>query len=1308
MSRLPLREPDFAFGRTMLTLRSATGLTQAEMAGQLGVSRNAVVAWETGASYPHATHLKKFIELGLRDNVFTAGAVAEEIRSLWSAARQKVLFDEVWLQMLLAQDHTAQATQPPAPDTLDMLDRDGITDQVTPTTLRRLDWSDALSVTSFYGREQELALLSDWVVTQRCRLIGVLGLGGIGKSALAVSLMHRVAPHFDVVIWRSLRNLPTSDVLIDDLLQVLATPTVSALPESIDQRVNLLLERLRSSRILLVLDNLDSVLGEGEEAGHMRAGYEEYGHLLRRIAETSHQSCLLFTSREKPGDLVPLEGSRSPVRVLRLARLEAEACDRLLSDANVGGTAPERAQLIEAYTGNPLALKIVAQTIVELFDGEIGLFLEQETLIFGGVRELLAQQFNRLSSLEQSIMFWLAIVREPATLDELIALHATPVARVQLLEGIEALRRRSLVERGQKHGSFTLQSVVLEYATARLIDEVSSEIREGKPHRMIEHGLELAHAREYVRQAQERLIVSPVLEQLRIAYPRQAALEEQLRALLAQFAELSYAEQGYGPANVVTLLRLYRGELRGLDLSGLALRSVYLQGVEMQDASLAGAAIQESIFTETFDAITAVAISSTGAYWAAASRRGEIRVWDTPSAPSARSSGAASNVSSSASSRGVTLQRTWRAHADMVWALAFSPDDRTLASGSWDGTVKLWDVAAGALIWSGTHASHVNRVVFSPDGSMLASSSIDATVRIWDVRSGRLVQELAHPDPVTTVTWSPHGDLLASSDHLARIWLWDVRNLRATGHGQATHVRTIQGHTIHGHKDWVDALAFSPDQRTLASASWDGTIKLWKITPSLGGDEEGLTQTLTGHTDRVGRIAWSPDGHTLASGSRDHTIRLWDVQTTTYRAVLQGHTGSVYALAFTPDGGSLLTSSEDGTLRVWGSATGQCIRVMLGYTASLYVVDWSPDGTQLVSGGIDSLVVIYDVAGATSAGGAKPAKILRGHTGVVIGVAWSPDGRWVASSEWDNAVRLWDPNSGACLQVLSHPENSGNCFYGLAWSPCGQAEPGVQQTALRQGEPPVPAVLASGTYHYGVQVFYLTAATTRWQHWEESTFPTLIRPVAWRPDGKQLAGGGDDGTVYVWDAKEGTPPRTPVQRLSGHHSLIRSVAWSPSGARLVSSSGGTDGGELFVWDPESGERVAAFNEHSGIIYAVAWGPSDDILVSGGGDGALRWWNVQSGECLWVRQAHQGTVQSLRRSPDGTMLASCGDDGAIKIWDLCSGEYLKTVRRDRPYERLNITGIKGLTEAQISTLHALGAIEDGAVSAVPNVHTTSVS
>ena len=160
--------------------------------------------------------------------------------------------------------------------------------------------------------------------------------------------------------------------------------------------------------------------------------------------------------------------------------------------------------------------------------------------------------------------------------------------------------------------------------------------------------------------------------------------------------------------------------------------------------------------------------------------------------------------------------------------------------------------------------------------------------------------------------------------------------------------------------------------------------------------------------------------------------------------------------------------------------------------------------------------------------------------------------------------------------------------------------------------------------------------------------------------------------------------------------MVTSVVWSPDGTRLASGGWGRGSGELFLWDAHSGERLHTFTEYPGSVLALDWSPCGNLLVSGSSDGMLRWWDVQSGECVRMRQGHQGAVQSLRISPDGHRLASCGDDGTIQVWDLESGERLRTLRRDRPYERLNITGVKGLTEAQKATLRALGAIEESAL------------
>ncbi len=470
MKRSSYREQDYAFGQLVLTLRTRVGLTQAGLADLLGVSRRAVAEWEAGSSYPKTDHLKEFLTLCVQQQAFPTGREEEEIRALWHAAHQNVLLDEPWLQGLLAKPPSprvtatvAQARGAEAVGTRFIASGVGM-----PRRGPRVDWGDALDVPSFYGREREMATLAEWVVQERCRVVSVLGLGGIGKSALAVSLMHQVASHFEVVLWRSLRDAPTCEALLENCLQVLAPEVLRDVSVSLERRFSLLLECMRRTRVLLVLDNLETLLEEGQSTGHLRPGYEGYARLLRQMAETEHQSCLLLTSREKPGDLVPLEGNREPVRALRLARLDADACQQLLAEKEVAGSAADQARLIEAYAGNPLALNIIAQTIVDLFAGEIVPFLEQGEVVFGGVRKLLDEQYARLADLEQMVLHWLAIVREPVTLGELRALLLMPRPSGELLEAVDRLRQRSLIEHGQHPGSFTLQSVVLEYVTTRL------------------------------------------------------------------------------------------------------------------------------------------------------------------------------------------------------------------------------------------------------------------------------------------------------------------------------------------------------------------------------------------------------------------------------------------------------------------------------------------------------------------------------------------------------------------------------------------------------------------------------------------------------------------------------------------------------------------------------------------------------------------------------------------------------------------------------------------------------------------------
>ena len=157
-----------------------------------------------------------------------------------------------------------------------------------------------------------------------------------------------------------------------------------------------------------------------------------------------------------------------------------------------------------------------------------------------------------------------------------------------------------------------------------------------------------------------------------------------------------------------------------------------------------------------------------------------------------------------------------------------------------------------------------------------------------------------------------------------------------------------------------------------------------------------------------------------------------------------------------------------------------------------------------------------------------------------------------------------------------------------------------------------------------------------------------------------------------------------------------SVSWSRDGTLLASAGGGSTGGEIFLWEARSKTCMYVLKGHFGTITTIAWSPDGKVVISGDSDGTIRWWEVQHGQCIRALQAHQGTIQALKVHPDSSRLASCGDDGAIRLWDIESGEPLQTLRRDRPYERVNITGIRGLTEAQKASLCTLGAFEEANV------------
>ncbi len=318
----------------------------------------------------------------------------------------------------------------------------------------------------------------------------------------------------------------------------------------------------------------------------------------------------------------------------------------------------------------------------------------------------------------------------------------------------------------------------------------------------------------------------------------------------------------------------------------------------------------------------------------------------------------------------VSLITTIEGHSNWVKSVLFSADGQTLASCSYDKTIRLWQLDTGReirtlgrgrfFVW---HSKVVLSIAFSPDGKTLASSILGAPfgnpdmIKLWDVSTGRQLGTLkGHSHAITSVAFSPDGKTLASGSQSTiigsdtdsnTIRLWDV----CIGH---------EKRVLKGHLSYVNSVVFSPDGQTLASGSLDCTIKLWDVCT---GQEK---RTLKGHLHSVTSVAFSPDGQTLASGSSDRTIRLWDVSTgqekLTLKALSYGVNYDANSVAFSPDGQTLASGSSDRTIRLWDVSTGQELCTLSEHSNVVESVAFSPDGQTLASGSFDKTIKIWRVS----------------------------------------------------------------------------------------------------------------------------------------------------------------------------------------------------------------------------------------------------------------------------------------------------------------------------------------------------------
>ncbi|NEQ24349.1 MAG: NB-ARC domain-containing protein, partial [Microcoleus sp. SIO2G3] len=429
------------------------GYSPAEIAAQV---------YKSGSSSAVRVYLSNGLYKYIQDLLLQQGGSGMAIKN-WS--RITNLLEKAGYKLPYGQQVTLadNASESPQPST-----------EVSRVIDKYQEWQGGISVEIFYGRQKELTQLKQWIVEDGCRLVAILGMGGIGKTALATQLAEQAAPQFESLIWRSLRSAPPLEDLLEDLVQSLGEQKRISLPLTVEGKISWLMAYLRSHQCLLVLDQVEAILRPHQFAGGYREGYEGYGQLFARLGEERHKSCCLVTSREKPKDIAILAGTKLPVRTFQLGGLNTEEAIKLFHIKCQSALEAEQESIVRLYGNNPLLIKIAATTIQDIFDGDATEFLAEGTIVFGDICELLDQQFNRLSSTEKQVMYGLAIKPRLEMLPIGLEALVPAMSKWQRLEALESLQRRSLIER--KSTNFTQSPLLKIYVTQKLTDQMVQEM----------------------------------------------------------------------------------------------------------------------------------------------------------------------------------------------------------------------------------------------------------------------------------------------------------------------------------------------------------------------------------------------------------------------------------------------------------------------------------------------------------------------------------------------------------------------------------------------------------------------------------------------------------------------------------------------------------------------------------------------------------------------------------------------------------------------------------------------------------------
>ena len=1045
------------------------------------------------------------------------------------------------------------------------------------------DWGALrMDVSDFRGRGDDIEFLSTLVLQERCRLIGLVGIPGVGKTWLAVKLAHHLQSEFHQVIYLSLRDRPDPRALATELLIGLGAPPEA--DSALEPLCSALIHQLDQFSYLLVLDDGDQLYQAGELSGTYPASLQGYELFLQALSTQSHRSCLLWVGREWPRTLTAMGRSRRYiVRGMTSEDVSQLSCWPRLLKADI-----DQWQALHQWLGGvpPLMPPLVDRLKFVAYDLER--CLDHGGTPIAGINQYFANWLSVLSDHEQSVLTELALAHQPKSLQQLL----TPLVPETLFAVVDSLCDRGFCRLRVEDSQITLAlpQALRPYLCDRWIRGLSMQLPEQLVSVLHAYPLVQVDAPEPVQQQQRQQVLQPLAEHLGDALPESQDRLEWLTPQLSHSRPLGRQQPGFSAGNLLNLAQHWRLPLVELDCRDLILWGTDLQSDAWQGIDLSGSDLDQTLLAKPLGRQPVMAIDPHYKAVAVGDQAGQLLLWRPQD--------------------GRLQPGPEFDQLSPVLAVALDPQGRNLAVGRQDGLVQLWTLGSnyGPEILTPEAIPPLRVLTYSPDGQCLAGGTITGLLYLWRLDSGECLQQIsAHTGPITAIAFSPCGQWLTTAGQDGHAVEWE----RTTGRARYR----FQGRVT----AWLGTVGYRPRQdpdaphQAITIGRDEGQVLLWDLA------SHRPYRVLVERCDTVITAALSPNGQYLALSDIQQTVRIWSVATRQLCHCLPAFQAPVTGLVFSPDSTLLITGS-DYNVQLWSLATGECWRSWQSQRHSVTALALTAE-TQILSLHQDQTLRYWRPA---SAGRWRPQRRLRLGASTVSALAVGGSGHYWVTGDDQGRIQLCNPHGhDAFREPLKLPG-------------------AITALALDNPETWLAAADSVGT----LALWHLPSQICQWQHQGEGEpLTTLVfspegdrlfggsrdrtiqswtlegEPIAqltghlrqvhclWPlPKGQQLLSGSKYGTVCLWDLD-----RQEIQhRWQPLDRLIYGVTADLQGNPLaIAGSAQT----LEVWEIGKDRHRCTLTDEGSTLWHVSLSPDGQHLLSASQEGNLNLWRVATGEHL---------------------------------------------------------------------------------------------